>query len=167
MNKGVAMLKYILKIGCVMCLSAQVNSQELQGSESLAMRIQGYYSSSSANCTKNSKVRGRFVSCKKESKDCLLIKKITETTASVEIYSTQAGQHLCAVNGTANIANGKMFLDVENQRINFQINGNYVELKQSVPPGEPIENCGAHAKFDGLKFKKVDTNVSKYSCFEG
>jgi len=131
--------------------------------------MRGYYSSPSTRCTKFSDSKDDFISCEREFRDCLMIKRIDQKTADVEIYSTQANQHVCAVNGTAKIINGKLILylgvDGKEQHLSFISKNNRVLIKQHAPIGQQVENCGVHANFDGLSFKMVDREINKHRCF--
>ena len=97
-------------------------------------------------------------------------KKINQQTATVEIYSTQASQHVCAIKGTANVVDGKLILyfgaEKNKQYLTFTPHKSSVLLKQYVPIGENVENCGVHANFEGLVFKKLDENTTRYRCFD-
>jgi hypothetical protein len=129
--------------------------------------IQGYYSVPSVNCT----LSGR--SCKKKFKDCLLVKKIDQKSAEVEIFSTQANQHLCGVKGVARVIDGKLVLyfdaDAKRDEQHLELNkkGKDVILKLIIKDNEIIRNCGAHADFDGLIFKKTSDRPAGHQCFEG
>ena len=147
-----------------------VAHQNAYSGSNLIDSAQGYYSSPSKRCTKFSESKDDFVSCEKEFRDCLMIKKVDPQTATVEIYSTQANQHVCAVNGTASIIDGKLILylgtEKRDQYLDVLPQENNILLKQHVPIGQNVENCGAHANFEGLLFKKIAKDTSKYSCFD-
>lgn len=102
-------------------------------------------------------------------KDCLLIKELGAGKIAVEIYSTQADQHVCAVSGNGTIEKGipnyRFGAGVGSQRLEFIAEKDGVALRHIVADGEEPVNCGPHASFDGLKFKKSDSNVGKHVCF--
>ncbi|MFZ6743490.1 hypothetical protein ACO0LC_09720 [Undibacterium sp. JH2W] len=133
--------------------------------------LEGTYSSPSSECSNFNAKKNKFASCKKEFNDCLVIKKINQEKANVEIFSTQGLQHTCSVKSEAKIVNGELVLffdeTEDSQRLHFISNGAGIILKQDVPPGQHSENCGAHASFDGLKFKKISKAVKANSCFSG
>lgn len=145
-------------------------SPSAQGVEAKPDALPGFYSTPSTLCTRYDKKKDDFVSCVKQFKDCLLVKEIVGGKIAVEIYSTQADQHVCAVRGDATIENGiptyRFGTTPESQRIEFVVVKDGVQLRHVVPDGEDSANCGAHASFDGLKFKKVDSNVGKHVCFK-
>ena len=132
--------------------------------------LAGFYSSASRRCTRYDKVKDDFVSCAKQFKDCLLIRNGGPGKMAVEIYSTQANQHVCAVAGTARAENGVLTYrfgpGADSQRIALIASANKIVLKHAVSPGEAPENCGAHASFDGLEFQRIDRDVSKHRCFK-
>jgi hypothetical protein len=128
--------------------------------------VQGYYSAPSG-CTLAGK------SCKKKFKDCLLIKKIDQKSAEVEVFSTQANQHICAAKGVAKVIDGKLVLyfDAETgaavQHLSFIPQGKGMVIEYKVPAGGEKMNCAPHASFDGLAFKKTSNNTNGRQCFEG
>ncbi|HJW30654.1 MAG TPA: hypothetical protein VJ508_15580 [Saprospiraceae bacterium] len=133
--------------------------------------LEGYYASPSKLCTKFNREKDKFESCEKESTDCLLIKKIDEEDFEIEVYSTQANQHVCALNGIGKVKNGELVYsfgtDADSQEIEFTKKGKSVLLKQKILPGQDSENCGAHARFEGLRFLKKTSDPRNYSCFKG
>jgi hypothetical protein len=133
--------------------------------------LQGYYSSPSKQCTEFSEEKNDFVSCEKEFEDCLSITKIDQKSAEVEIYSTQANQHSCATRGTATFVNGRLVLPLDaegkDQHLELVSKKDGVHIEEFVPKGQHVVDCGAHADFAGLSFKKIDSDVGKHSCFKG
>ena len=148
-------------------------SHTANGTQDILDNIQGYYSMPSIRCTKYNQATDKIVPCAKQFKDCLLIRKIDSQTANIELYSTQANQSSCAVNGTAKIVDGKLVLyfDADTgknaQHLDFIFQNKKVLLKEHVQEGESVKNCGVHARFEGLLFKKTDNNPGKHQCFEG
>lgn len=130
--------------------------------------VEGYYATPSVWCTKFDEGRNSLISCKEEFQDCLLITAVDKKRAKVEIYSTQANLHICAVNGIAEMVDGKlrMQLDgVKGQFLDFSYKDG-ISIRQHMREGEPAAYCGAYANFDELQFEMVDKNVSKHSCFK-
>lgn len=99
-----------------------------------------------------------------------MIKKNDKQTAIVEIYSTQAAQHVCAIKGVANLVSGKLILylgtEKKDQYLDLLLQKRHILLKQHVPSGQNVENCGAHANFDGLLLKRISKDISRHSCFD-
>lgn len=130
--------------------------------------LEGTYSRPSSGCSYFNAKKNKFSSCKKEFNDCLLIKKINQKKANVEIFSTQGLQYTCSVKAEAKIVNGELILffdeTEDSQRLQFISDGTSIILKHDVPLGEVAMNCGAHASFDGLKFKRISKLVKENSC---
>lgn len=145
-------------------------AQHAHGAEAKAASLEGYYSSPSKNCTRYDKAKDDFVSCEQQFQDCLLIKDAGHGKMAVEIFSTQANQHVCALNGIALMDTGKLTYrfgtEADSQRIEFIRTANKLTLKHVSPPGEAAENCGAHADWNGLEFKRVNKDVSRRACFK-
>lgn len=158
--------KYYVPAILVATLSHPAQSQSLS-----ADAVEGFYSSSSRECTKYDSKSDQFVSCEREFDDCVLLRKVDAHEVEVEIYSTQADQHVCALNGIAKIDGGALIYRFDEQgdgqRIEFLFKGKNLQLKQHVPEGQSIENCGAHATFDGVRVTLVDRKIAKHSCFKG
>ncbi|HEX9171819.1 MAG TPA: hypothetical protein VF861_04080 [Telluria sp.] len=135
-----------------------------------SLELQGFYASPSRRCTRYDEEKDDFVSCARQFNDCLLIRRSGPAKMTVEIQSTQADQHVCAVNGTARLENGLLTYRFspgpDSQRLLFTSAADKIVLKHVVPAGEAPENCGAHASFDGLEFKRIDRNASKHLCFK-
>ncbi len=129
----------------------------------------GFYVSKESRCTEYSKSRDRFVACRPAPKDCLKVRKINDDEIAVEVFSTQADQHSCSLNGRAHRVNGVFTYSFgeskKSQTLEFIQAKDEVILKQNVPVGDDAENCGAHATFDGLVFKKTVREASSQSCF--
>lgn len=129
--------------------------------------VEGYYSSPSKRCTVFDEKKNDLVSCEKQFTDCLRLQKISDTQFAVEIYSTQATQHVCALESTAVVENGVLtagLTEDKAQRIFLIREHGGIRLKLQIPPNQIPENCGAHASFNGLRFKK--NRDSKKTCFQ-
>ena len=166
-------MKFIKMTFCkesIILLLSILFSQNLYCKNNINEISDGFYSSPSKRCTQFEKSKNKFVSCEREFNDCLIVKKINDENISIEIYSTQANQHVCAANGIAKNRNGAISYyfgsESNSQHIDLIKRSNEIHLKQHVPVGEDSENCGAYASFDGLIFKKIDNDVNKHICFK-
>jgi hypothetical protein len=132
---------------------------------------EGYYADVSKRCTVFDGRKNRFVSCARQFNDCIRIQKNSDKAYSVEVFSTQAEQHVCAVKGVAHVKNGALVLKIDEdegqQYLELVHRGGRLQLKHTVPEDEIPKNCGAHASFDGMALKKVSARPGVQACFEG
>lgn len=150
---------------CLLALLASVLPQAHCGIEQTDS-VEGYYSSPSKRCTVFDEKKNDFVSCEKDFTDCLRLRKINDTQFAVEIYSTQATQHVCALEGSAAVEKEGLtvrFGEDKAQRIYLIRENGGIRLKHRIPANQIPENCGAHASFDGLRFRKNGDGTK--TCF--
>lgn len=131
--------------------------------------IEGYYSSPSTRCTEVNKASGELNSCKSRFRDCASVKKNINGTYALQVYSTQANQHVCAVDGEAKLNGAALvheFEDSPGHRLIIRKDRKTIRLSQVAPEKQASANCGAHATFDGLVLLKVSDNPGLHICFE-
>jgi hypothetical protein len=121
--------------------------------------VQGFYTAPSTSC---SYLEGdKLVPCGSEAKDCLVIKKLSNATAEIQVSSTQTNLHVCDVRGTATFQGNKLiYLDPEaseedfGQGLKIEINKDklvlgYLKQIRMRPPF-----CGMRAYLSRLEFKR-------------
>jgi hypothetical protein len=120
--------------------------------------VQGYYAAPSASC---SYFEGdKLIPCGSDMKDCLVIKKLNDTTAEIQVSSTQTNLHVCDVRGAATLqGNDLIFLDPKasddvGQGLRIEIQKQKLVLGYLKPIKMQPPFCGMGAYLSRLEFKR-------------
>ncbi|GAA5079326.1 hypothetical protein GCM10025759_27350 [Lysobacter panacisoli] len=124
--------------------------------------LDGYYRMNAIRCTP----AGEHAPCRGELKDCLRIETY-RGSHRVEVYSTQAYQHVCAFSIEMRGVNGELVYDSPLGQVILRRVGNQLVIASDGidPTAGGLGFCGAHADIDMLAFPlsgKVETDAQ---CF--
>lgn len=156
-------MKRLSIIAIVLCLRMSVASATTLDD------VQGYYTAPSVSC---SYFEGdKLVPCGSDAKDCLVIKKLTDTTAEIQVSSTQTNLHVCDVRGTATLqGNDLIFLDPEasvddvGQGLKIEIQKHKLVLGYLKPIKMQPPFCGMRAYLSRLEFKRKNKKPLGPEC---
>lgn len=137
----------------------------------LIKRMEGYYLVPSQYC---SELDGSALKpCDPVPHDCLLIRKIDDSHAQVNVYSVQTNGHQCEAAGIAQRVGDKLLFTEQGivghgSQFEIAIVGKSIKLRYPVDPGLGIPAfCGARGRIDRLEFPlKVAKPTTNHTCGE-
>ncbi len=104
--------------------------------------------------------------CSKELKDCLRIEPI-RGAYHVEVYSTQAYQHICAFSIDMREEGGRLVFDSPLGQVSLRKAGNQLVIASDGidPTAGGLGFCGVHADINGLEFPLSEKIETSARCF--
>lgn len=166
---------FVVVSAAVVCISCRVFAGSLSGfvevsSSTLGAELEGCYVNSSYLCTDPND--GRV--CSKKFNDYLSVKD-NFSGYKVDLYSTQAGQNVCAFSMDMKLVDGALVRETSAGIVSLTRKGGVLRIDSPGvdPTALGIGVCGVHADIDGLEFpvsgksSTFDECSSKFNSVKG